>query len=422
MKLAFLASLLLLCGILAALPALAEEMLVLTEDSAVRLALQNSLSLKSDRVALETLRRQSGTSWNAYLPSLNAGAGLSGSEDFAGSWDLSLSVSASLPLSLATQYSARSVRLQYRAAAVRLQESENALRLQVRKSFNSLLLGREKITLLEESIQSASLSADIARRNYAAGLIPEVEALSAEMTLEKLAPQLAQAQADYQTALLELESLAGLEPDAPVRVEGSFRVPETQVDAEALVRDRLARRPDVRAAVLDVELRRSQVGQAAAQARSPTASVSYSLSGAAELGSPGSWSRRGSAQLALSVPLDAWLPGSAGWVQTAAAKDELTQAELALQETRREAQVQIRSLVLSLQALASSLRVYEKNEQLARRVYELRSREYASGLTELTVLRQALDDHQQAALDLASARQKYSDALADLEHAAPEAP
>jgi multidrug efflux system outer membrane protein len=178
----------------------------------------------------------------------------------------------------------------------------------------------------------------------------------------------------------------------------------------------------VRAAALDVELRRSQVGQAAAQARSPTASVSYSLSGAAQPGTAGSWSRRGSAQLSLSVPLDSWLPGSAGRVQTAAARDELTKAELALQETRREAEVEIRSLVLALQALASSLQVYEKNEQLARRVYELRSREYAAGLTELTVLRQALDDHQQAGLDLTSARQKYSDALADLERAAPAAP
>jgi outer membrane protein TolC len=418
MKIVVIAACLVLSFAVSGLSALSGEPIVVTEDSAVELALQNSLSLKSTRIELETLRRQSATSWNAYLPSLRAGAGLTGSQDFAGSspWDLSLSLSASLPLSLATPYSARAASLQYQAAEVRLQEAESALRLEVRRSFHALLLGREKIALLESSTQSASLSADIARRNYAAGLIAEVEALSAQMTLEKLGPQLAQAQADFQTTLLELQSLIGLEPGAPVEVRGSFRVPEAQVEAEALVRTRLASRPDVRAAALDVELRRSQAGLAAAQARTPTASLSYSVNGSTRTGT-GSWDGRGSAQLSLSVPLDTWLPGSAGRVQVADAGDELAKAELALQETRLSAEVEIRSLVRKLQALDGSLSVLEKSERLARRIYELRSAEYAAGLAELTELRQALDDHQQAGLDLAGARQQYSDALAELEHA-----
>ena len=423
-KIVAVAACLALCG---ALTALSAEPVVLTEPSAIELALQNSLPLKSARIELETLRRQRGASWNALLPSLSAGAGLSGTQDFSGStgspWDLSLSLSASLPLSLSTPYSVRATALQYQAAAVRLQESEGALRREVRQSFNALLLDQEKIALLEESMQSASLSTEIARRNYAAGLISEVEALSAEMVLEKLTPQLGKAQADYRTGLLELQSLLGMGPGATVRLEGSLRVSETQADADALVRDRLASRPDVRAAFLDVELRRSQSGLAAAQSRSPSASFSYSVTGgAADLAGSGSWSGHGSARLSLNIPLDSWLPGSAGQVQVAGAGDELAKAELALLETRRAAEVEIRSLVMKLQALAGSLRVLEKSERLARQVYELRSAEYAAGLTELTVLRQALDDHQQAGLDLASARLQYGDALADLEYATQAAP
>ncbi len=416
MKIVIIAACLALCAAVSGLSALSGEPVVLTEDSAVELALRNSLSLKSTRIDLETLRRKSATSWNAWLPSLSAGAGLGGSQE---PWDLSLSLSASLPLSLATPYGARAASLQYQAAELRVREAESAMRLEVRRSFHALLLGREKIALLESSTQSASLSADIARRNFAAGLIAEVEALSAEMTLEKLGPQLVQAQADFQTALLELQSLIGLEPGAPVEVQGSFLAAEAPVEAEALVRSRLASRPDVRAAALDVQLARRQAGQAAAQARAPTASLSWSLNGSTRTGT-GSWDGRGSAQLSLSVPLDTWLPGSAGRVQVAEAGDGLAKAELALQETRLSAEVEIRSLVQELQALAESLRVLEKSERLARRIYELRSAEYAAGLTELTALRQALDDHQQAGLDLAGARQQYSDALAELEHAIQE--
>ena len=409
-----------------ALPALFSEPVVLNESSAIELALQNSLALKSSRIELETLRRRSATSWNALLPSLSAGASLSETQDpgpTGSPWDLSLSLSARLPLSAATPYDTRSASLQYRAAAIRLQESESALRRDVRQSFNALLLGQEKIALLQEATQSASLSADLARRNYAAGLISEVEALSAQMVLEKLTPQLEQARADYRTGLLELQSLVGLESGAMVQIEGTLGVPEAQPDADALVRDRLASRPDVRAASLDVELRRSQSGLAAAQARSPSASFSYSVTGgAADLAGSGSWSGHGSARLSLNIPLDSWLPGSAGRVQVAEAGDELARAELSLQETRRAAEVEIRSLVMKLQALAGSLRVLEKSERLARQVYELRSAEYAAGLTELTVLRQALDDHQQAGLDLASARLQYGDALADLEYATQAAP
>ncbi len=421
-KMSLLVSCFLLCGALAAMPALAAEPVVLAADSAVALAVQNSLSLKSARIELQTLRRRSATSWNALLPSLSAGAGLGGTQDFSGTagspWELSLSLSAHLPLTPATPYSARAAALQYQAAAIRLQETESSLRRDVRKSFNALLLDQEKIALLEQSTQSASLSADIARRNFAAGLISEVEALSAEMVLEKLGPQLEQARADYHSALLELQSLAGLEPGAAVRLEGTLQAPEARVQADELVRDRLASRPDVRAAALDVELRRSQRGLALAQTRAPSASLSYSVSsGTDELAGSSGWSGRGSAHLSLSIPLDPWLPGSSGRVQAEEAADELATAELALQETRRTAEVEIRSLVLRLQTLAASLNVLAKNEQLTRQVYELRSREYTAGLTELTVLRQALDDHQQAGLDLATARQQYGDALADLEHA-----
>ncbi len=422
-KTPILASCVLLCGALAAMPALAAEPIRLSADTAVQLALQNSLSLKTARVEVETLRRRSSTSWNALLPSLSLGAGLGNTQDFPGPagspWDLSLSLSAQLPLTPATPYSSRAAALQYQAAAIRLQESESSLRRDVRKSFNALLLDQEKIALLEQSAQSASLSADIARRNFAAGLISEVEALSADMVLEMIGPQLEQARADLQGALLELQSLAGLEPGAEVRLEGTLQAPEVQVLAEELVRDRLASRPDVRAAALDVEERRSQKGQVLAQTRAPTASLSYSLnSGTADLsGAAAGWSGRGSAQLSLSIPLDSWLPGSSGRVQAQEAGDEVAKAELALQETRREAEVEIRSLVLRLQALAGSIDVLAKNEQLTRKIYELRSREYAAGLTQLTVFRQALDDQQQAGLDLATARQQYGDALADLEHA-----
>ncbi len=426
-KMSILVSFFLLCCALAAMPAMAAEPIVLAADSAVELALRNSLSLKSARVDLETLRRRSATSWNALLPSLSVGAGLGGTQDFSGTagspWDLSLSLSAQLPLTPAAPYSARAAALQYQAAVIRLQETESSLRRDVRKSFNALLLDREKIALLEQSTQSASLSADIARRNFAAGLISEVEALSAEMVLEKLGPQLEQARADFRSALLELQSLAGLEPGAEVRLEGTLQASEAQVQADELVRDRLASRPDVRAAALDVELRRSQRGLALAQTRAPSASLSYSVSsGTADLAGSAGWTGRGSAQLSLSIPLDSWLPGSAGRVQADEAGDELAKAELALQETRRTAEVELRSLVLRLQALADSLKVLSKNEQLTRKVYELRNKEYTSGLTELTVLRQALDDHQQAGLDLATARQQYSDALADLEHATRAAP
>jgi outer membrane protein TolC len=128
-----------------------------------------------------------------------------------------------------------------------------------------------------------------------------------------------------------------------------------------------------------VELRRSQQSLASARARVPSASLSYSVSGGdADLAGSGGWSGRSSAQLSLNVPLDSWLPGSSGRVQVAEAGDALAKAVLALEETRRAAEVEIRSLVLKLQAL---------------------------------------DDHRQAGLDLLTARLDYSNALADLEQA-----
>ena len=86
-------------------------------------------------------------------------------------------------------------------------------------------------------------------------------------------------------------------------------------------------------------------------------------------------------------------------------------------ETKLLAEIEIRSLVLELENYQGTVDALEKNVALAQKVYDLREREYAAGLTELLEVRKAFDDLQNAKLSVLTEKFNYQMALLDLESA-----
>jgi len=122
----------LLTAVLMAAVGLNAEEIRLDIDTAVDLALNNNLDLKASRIDLVTKKRANQHSWNVFLPSVSLGTGLTGSGgsralSSSSPWDLSASISASLPLSTVGIYSMQQTRVSYEAETINFTEGAGAV-------------------------------------------------------------------------------------------------------------------------------------------------------------------------------------------------------------------------------------------------------------------------------------------------------
>jgi outer membrane protein TolC len=415
----------LLAGLLwlSVLPLPAQER-VLDIDLAVRTALENNLALKIASLDLAGEERARRTAWNSLLPSLSARAGTSrgllGPD--AGDWSLSLGLQAGLNLAGDSVYQRRGAVLAYQRGLLDLETARRQLEREVRVAYYALLLAQSKIALIEGNIATSRQRYELARESYERGRASELEMLNARVALENLRPKLDDANFDYADKLLRFKQDLGLDLDTVISLTGTIETREGPLVPEDPIESFLAGRFDIRALVKEGEILENRRKQSALEEFAPTLSVAYSVTpGLADPWSGawagGDWETRSSLGVTFSLPLDPWLPASASRVQVRDLEDAIARNALALTEQRREAEIEIRSLVLEVENARRSLEVAGQNLALARRVFVLTEQEYNAGMSDFLTLQEADDGLREAQLALLTAGYDLRVGLLELEYA-----
>lgn len=400
------------------------EKLVLDIETAVATALENNFDLRARGLELAGLEREQRTAWNSFLPS--AGARISTSRGLlgtgAGSWDLSLGLQAGVTLAGDNTAAMRGARLAYQSGLIDLEASSRELERDVRIAYYGLLLARSKIELVERNVDTSAQRYAQARAGYEGGRTSELEMLNALVALENLKPRLDEENLAYTTAALRFKQDLGLDLAVEIVLTGTIDVPEPALSEEDLVSRYVPGRLDIQALVKEREILDNRRRQSSFEEFAPVLSAAYSYSPGLE--DPWStpwggadWETRSSLELSLSIPLDAWLPSSTSRLKMRAHQDALAANALKLAAQKREAEIEIRSLVLAVENARRSAGVAEGNLALARRVYELTEQEYNAGLSDFLTLQEADDGLRAAELAVLTAGYDVRVGLLNLEYA-----
>ena len=121
---------------------------VLTIDAAVRLALENNLSLRQSALDVQTRQRSADRSWNSLLPTIGANAMISHPTSITGPiepesrnvWTPGLSLSAGLTLSTSIIDNIRRAQADYELGLLSYESARQELELSTRKLFYQILL------------------------------------------------------------------------------------------------------------------------------------------------------------------------------------------------------------------------------------------------------------------------------------------
>ncbi len=417
--------------------AIGAETMTLTVNQAVELAVTQNLGLKQSGIDLRTKERAKDTAWNAFLPSMNISAGFNGANQIftdygqaapiigqTSSLRFNTGIGISLPINAAVGTGIKQLVTDYEAGILDYEDAQKQLERDVRKQFY-LLLGREEnIRIQQANIDLAEKRLNQARNNFANGLAPELEVLSAEVTVANFQPSYDGAVADYESQLLFFKFLLGTDRNDKITLDGNLDTELFTLDSEKLINTYLPGRLDLRnldKQIQAMEYSKSTVGR---NSNTPTLTLGYNYgyggSNSDYKGTVVPWgdlNDNSEFSLSLNWKFDGLIPGSETDVQLKELQDGIDNMNLGKQIALDNAGIEITNYV---NKLATSRRTIEANTssvELARRNYELTEEAYNVGTRELLDVESAQNDYLAAAQQLLLAKYEYIAGLLDLEYA-----
>jgi outer membrane protein TolC len=434
---------------------------ILTVDEAVRLGVQQNLSLENARITMGTKKRTSDLSWNQFLPSVSVGGSVSGgflpvestvtglapiplsgvspanamgvmpySQDVkSSSWQLGgQGQIAWQGLNIALFEGLKKLKLDYQAGLVSYDKAKIQLERDIRKAYYTILLTREQIELLRQSYRNAQRQEDSARANYQAGLTPELYVMQAQVQRENLRPQMDQAETGLRLSKASFAVNLGLpfEEDfdlEPISLSTDFLPP----DVEKMVKEAVNNKPDINELKAQIEAMHSARNALRYQLWTPSLGLSWGLNAGsvftrADAGGTvneawGDLTVRDTFSLSLSWSLNSILPFTTQGTNLVDLESNIRSMNINLAQAVRGTEVEVYSTMASLEQARVSAQAGRYTVQLATRSYQLTLEAYHAGLQNLLEVQNAELQLRQARIGLLQQQVNFLSGLIDLEYA-----
>lgn len=386
---------------------------VITVDSAVSMAMESNVSAERSKLAYEALKRASDTAWNVAIPSVTASGGVRhGTESDITTY--SLGVTASLAVSPAVIKAVEKTRLDYESGAITRETALREVERSVRKAFYGILYEREYVAMLEGSLDTARRQYEQTLAKQRSGLVPEVDALSSRVALERLKPSLESARTALLNDTAAFKRLIGVDQEEAVTLSGSL--------SDALIADDVdlsgvsATSASVAKLEKELEVTRAAKAVTAGSYLLPTLSLGYSYNPTRTSAGGSEWTDAGYLSASVSLALDGYLPFSSAANAIKSAKDGVRDAELKLADGRVSAAIETESYRREIRRSLASLSALRLAVDLAERTHELTEEAYRGGTKDILRLQDAADSLQEAKTNLKKEEYALISAILDLEY------
>ena len=400
-------------------------------NDALQLARKNNLNLKSNAIDLKAAQRDIDTSWNLFLPSLSATlSNVGGTAVFkaspvpsnpkASQTGLGLGFSLSLTLNPAVKQQLESYNVVYSLKSLTYAQAQAELERSVTKTFYYLLMEAENLKLQKDNITLSEKQYEKVKTQFEAGFASELQLLSAQLGYEQLKPSFTQSQNSYDATLLSFKVLLGLDLDEEIVIEGEIPTFIKDLDVDTL-KTYLANNYSLR--LLDLNLasleNTKELNTKSALMPTITLQTKYDISslfnsGSSSLSSSTPWSDSATYTVALSIPIDAHIPGSRTQVSLSKIQDSIDQLAITKLQSRTSMEQSITTQVNNLNMLLEQLEVAAFNRELTERIFEMTTIQYESGYSGYLDVEEAQADLFKSDQSILALQYQYISGLVDL--------
>ncbi len=274
-------------------------------------------------------------------------------------------------------------RLSYERTSLGIIHSNRQLTYRILSSYYTLLMSIRQLEISRDDLEASSETADLARRKFGSGLIPEVEALQLEVEVLQKDAELNQSISNLEAQLDQFRTLLGLELEIPIKLIGEPDFQELKVDLDEATEKALNSRRDLKQAELDLNLAKTGLKDAK-RPYNPTGSI-YAFYGIDNLDE--TWedvfnrslnefnADRG---LTLSFEMPIWTSGRRS-IAVQKAKIAIRNSEFEKDELQKAIILEVREAVRNLEETKLRYQTNVKSLELAQTSYEMTRDRFENG-------------------------------------------
>ena len=425
----------------------------LTLDDAVEYALKNSRTLKSSDIDLEMKKRASSTSWNVFLPNVQASGTMSRANDYSPStvdivtavvsngkvavpsdydkeedrWSTIGALSVSWNFNPAYIAQIQKAKLDYEGGKISWEQSQNTTVLNIKKLFYGLLLQQENLKIQKDTLENARQRYVQAQANFKNGLVPEISLLQTQVNYENTKPTVNTAEQTLRQNIDTLAFLIGLPVGTDIELAGEIEPSYVDVDTDSLLEKYGANDLNIRSLQNNIDVINKSMAALNLSTWVPSFALSYGLQpvytgsdGAWHfykgIGKDDEWYDSGSLSLTLAWNITNMLPWSSTQQQIKDLRQTLSKLEISMETLKENQKVEVRKAVDTLNQAREQIDAMGRTVEVAKRAYDMQSRSYRNGTTEFLDLKDTESSYNQAKLGLLNQKMNYITALLDLEN------
>ncbi|WP_027728025.1 TolC family protein [Treponema sp. C6A8] len=368
-----------------------KAVLKLTVDEAVKLALENNVSVKRSELSLKLKKRQKNSSWNSISPTASVSGNFTDDLE-KDSYSSSISGSLSVGLSPSIYSSIKSAVLAYEAGELSYEATLRSVELNVRKSFYNILYEKDNLASQERSLETAQQTYDANLSKYNRGQLSELDLLNSQYNVESKKPTITSLRNTYTNDLASFKQILGIGLSIQIELEGNLDEAVSKLEIpESVLNGDLENLPSVKSAQNSVDSAKATLLASRFSAYGPSLTASYSY-GKTKVKDVDDLSTSNTLSLGVKIPLDGWLPWSSGALSVASQKENLEELKLKLEDEKTSAAINVRNSYNTILQAESQLETLKKNVQLMQRTFDMTRIAYNNGSKDLLTLQKAEDN------------------------------
>ncbi len=408
----------------------------LTLEKAIDIALKENSQVKIARYDIELSESKLTEAYSSLIPSLNGegsyirnikkpvfflpdffgGTGQIRPIEIGSKNSYSAQLSVGMPIFVGQAYTGIVMsKLGLDLSRLSYEETLAQIRLNTTKAFLDVLLTRETEKFIKESYENAVRNLENARKLNRAGLISDFDFLSAQVEVEKIKPNVIQAEYTYQTALNFLKTLLNLSSEDSIEVVGDFQSFIVSQNIPLLDNYLVENTYSLRKLSLQKQLAEKNIMlQKWGHFPSLVAFGNYQIQTQAEDYNFNAyrWVKSAAVGLSLNIPI---FSGFGVQSRVEQAEIQTKQLEETINYTKKQLNIAISNTRNRIQTSIEKIEAQKLNKEKARKSYQIAEVRFAEGMSTQLELSNANLNLLSAELGYAQALYEYLVAQAELE-------
>ncbi|MDO4505796.1 MAG: TolC family protein [Spirochaetales bacterium] len=363
----------------------------LTPQTAVEYALENNISLKQEKITLDSKEREKKYSWNGVSPSASLSASYTSSipskEKSRDTISAGARISATLTPSLYAQV--KSAALAYDSQEINYESARTSISFSVIKNYYEILYEKENLSLSEKNLETKKNQYKSNLEKFNRGMLNQVDVLSAQINYQNTELTFETQKINLESNIAIFKQTLGIPQDQEVEFSGDFNglFNFKKITGESIQ----INSPSVALLEKQLESARNSLLLNRFKAYGPSLTASYNYSTSYFADGFEKNSNGGSLSVGASIPLDGIMPWSSSAQSINSSKDNIESIELKLENEKESIRIKTESLVKKINQCVDNLKVRKDSIKLAETNYDMTLKAYNYGTRDLLTLQSAQD-------------------------------